>query len=154
MKLSIHCYKDIIQFILNNKLENGEFEKFGKKFTLNELKRLSKWFILFDSINEVARDIIKLNITINIKENNAKLTFKTNMAKIKDFDIILEKEEFSKDEVINNLRNEIKELKKKLNANNDFGCSCCFLAMFLLIIILYLFAFKQKPNDTNILKIK
>ena len=96
MKLYISCYKYIIQFIFNDKIKIGEFEKFGKNFTLDELNKISKWFVLFDSINDIFRDIIKLNITINIKENISKLAFKTNMAKIKDFDIILVKKNYQK----------------------------------------------------------
>ena len=138
MKLSINCYKDSIQFILDDEIKNGEFQKFGKRFTLDELNRISKWFILFDSINEVFRDIIKLSININIKENIAKLTFKTNMTKIEDFDIVLEKEELSKDEIINNLRSEIKNLKNKIDKKNDSDCCCCLFFILLSMLIFYL----------------
>ena len=61
------------------------------------------------------------------------------MAKIKDFNIILEKEELSKDEIINNLRNEVKELKNKLNSNSDSSCCCCFILLFIIIFIFLFF---------------
>jgi len=54
-------------------------------------------------------------ININLEENIAKLAFNINMEKIKEFDIVLEKKELAKDELINNLINENKELKIKIN---------------------------------------
>ena len=54
-------------------------------------------------------------INFSIEEKIAKLIFNINMEKIKEFCIILEKKELSKDEIINNLIKENKELKNRLN---------------------------------------
>ena len=117
--LSICCSKDSIIFTLNNKNKNNECVEFEKSFTFEELNKISKWFKIFDSLEEVYEDIIKLmenkQININLEENIAKLAFNINMEKIKEFDIVLEKKEFAKDELINNLINENKELKIKVN---------------------------------------
>ncbi len=107
--LSICCSKDSIIFNLNNKNENNECVEFEKSFTFEELNKISKWFKIFDSLEEVYEDIIKLmenkQININLEENIAKLAFNINMEKIKEFDIVLEKKELAKDELINNLIN-------------------------------------------------
>jgi len=117
--LSICCSNNSISFILNHKNINNECLKFEKTFTFEELNKISKWFRIFDSLEEVYNDIIKLmenkQINISLEENVAKLVFNINMEKIKEFDIFLEKRELTKDELINNLINENKELKIKVN---------------------------------------
>lgn len=117
--LSIIYSPNEIQFILNHKNENDESQKFEKSFTFDTLNKISKWFKIFDSLDEVFGDIIKLmenkQININIEDNIAKLIFNINMEKIKEFSIILDKKELSKDEIINNLIKENKELKNRLN---------------------------------------
>ena len=116
-KLTIICLYESIKFILNN--ENDEQLKFEISLRLDELNKVSKWFKIFDNIEEVFVDIIKLmeNKQINIikEENIAKLIFNINIEKIKEFDIILSKKELSKDEMINILIKENKELKNRLN---------------------------------------
>jgi len=74
---------------------------------------------IFDSLEEVYEDIIKLmenkQVNINLEENIAKLDFNINIEKIKEFNIVLEKKELTKDELINNLVNENKKFKIKVN---------------------------------------
>ena len=117
--LSICCSKDSMKFILNHRDKNDDPLKFEKSFTFEELNKISKWFKIFDSLEEVYEDIIKLmenkQININLEESIAKLVFNINMEKIKEFDIFLEKKELTKDELINNLIKENKELKIKVN---------------------------------------
>ena len=117
--LSICCSQDSMKFILNHRDKNDDPLKFEKSFTFEELNKISKWFKIFDSLEEVYEDIIKLmenkQININLEESIAKLVFNINMEKIKEFDIFLEKKELTKDELINNLIKENKELKIKVN---------------------------------------
>ena len=117
--VSISCCNNSLKFILAHKNKNGICLKFEKSFTFEELNKISKWFKIFDSLEEVYEDIIKLmenkQVNINLEENIAKLVFNINMEKIKEFDIVLEKKELTKDELINNLINENKELKIKVN---------------------------------------
>ena len=117
--LTICCSNDSIIFVLNHKNNNDDCSKFEKSFVFEDLFKISKWFKIFDSLEEVYEDIIKLmenkQININIEENIAKLVFKINMEKIKEFDIVLTKKELTKDELIYNLINENKELKIKVN---------------------------------------
>ena len=117
--LSIYCSQDSMKFILNRRDKNDDPLKFEKSFTFEELTKISKWFKIFDSLEEVYEDIIKLmenkQININLEESIAKLVFNINMEKIKEFDIFLEKKELTKDELINNLIKENKELKIKVN---------------------------------------
>ena len=113
---SIYYCIDAIKFTLIHKNESLKYEK---SFELNELISISKWFKIFDSLDEVFEDIIKLmgknQINIEMEENIPKLVFNINMEKIKKFEIILEKKELSKDEMINNLIKENKELKERVN---------------------------------------
>jgi hypothetical protein len=117
--LSICCSNESIIFILNHKSKNDECLKFERSFKFEELNKISKWFKIFDSLEEVYEDIIKLmenkQVNINLEENIAKLVFNINMEKIKEFDIVLAKKELTKDELINNLISENKELKIKVN---------------------------------------
>ena len=117
--LSICCSNESIIFILNYKSKNDECLKFERSFKFEELNKISKWFKIFDSLEEVYEDIIKLmenkQVNINLEENIAKLVFNINMEKIKEFDIVLAKKELTKDELINNLISENKELKIKVN---------------------------------------
>jgi chaperonin cofactor prefoldin len=117
--LSISYSNDSIKFFLNHKDKNDEPLKFAKSFSFEELNKISKWFKIFDSLEEVYEDIIKLmenkQVNINLEENIAKLVFNINMEKIKEFDIVLAKKELTKDELINNLISENKELKIKVN---------------------------------------
>ena len=57
----------------------------------------------------------KKQLQINKKQNCVNLLFTTNMEKIKEFNTLLEPKELSKDEIINNLVQENKELKTKVN---------------------------------------
>ena len=117
--LSICCSNNSIKFMLSHKSKSDKYLKFEKSFTFEELNKISKWFKIFDSLEEVYEDIIKLmenkQVNINLEENIAKLVFNINMEKIKEFDIVLEKKEQTKNELINNLINENKELKIKVN---------------------------------------
>ena len=117
-KLTIICFSGSIKFILNNTTNNEEQIKFEINLTFEELKKLSKWFNIFDNLEEVFVDIIKLieNKHINVikEENSAKLIFNINIEKIKEFEIFLSKRELSKDEIINILIQENKELKNRL----------------------------------------
>ena len=118
-KLSIILFSESIKFILNNKTENDDQLKYEKNLTFEELNKISKWFKIFDTLDEVFIDIVKLmenkQININKEENFAKLIFNINIEKIKEFEILLEKKELSKDEIINILIKENKELKNRLN---------------------------------------
>ena len=117
--LSICCSNNSIKFMLSHKSKSDKHLKFEKSFTFEELNKISKWFKIFDSLEEVYEDIIKLmenkQVNINLEENIAKLVFNINMEKIKEFDIVLAKKELTKDELINNLISENKELKIKVN---------------------------------------
>ena len=118
-KLSIILFSESIKFILNNKTENDDQLKYEKNLTFEELNKISKWFKIFDTLDEVFIDIVKLmenkQIKISKEENFAKLIFNINIEKIKEFEILLEKKELSKDEIINILIKENKELKNRLN---------------------------------------
>ena len=117
-KLTIICFSDSIKFILNNTSKNDEQIKFEINLTFEELRKLSKWFNIFDNLEEVFVDMTKLieNKQINVikEENSAKLIFNINIEKIKEFEIFLSKKELSKDEIINILIKENKELKNRL----------------------------------------
>ena len=71
--LSISCSYDSIKFSLFHKNESLKYEK---SFGLNELSSVSKWFKIFDSLDEVFEDIIKLmennQIKVNLDENVSK----------------------------------------------------------------------------------
>ena len=54
-------------------------------------------------------------IQINKEKNCVNLVFNINMEKIKEFNTLLEPKELSKDEIINNIVQENKELKTKVN---------------------------------------
>ena len=113
--LTISCSYDAIRFSLFHKNESLKYEK---SFGLNELSSVSKWFKIFDSLDEVFEDIIKLmgnnQLNVNLEENVSKLVFNINMEKIKTFEILLDKKELSKDEMIKNLIQENKELKDRV----------------------------------------
>ena len=74
---------------------------------MEQLNKISKWFKIFGSLDEVFDDIIKLmekkQINVNMEQNSVNLKFNINMEKIKEFDILLEQKELSKDEIINTL---------------------------------------------------
>jgi hypothetical protein len=116
--LSIY-FSNSLFFKLKYFNENEELDKFEKKLSLDDLKKISKWFNIFDSLDEVFSDIIKLienkQINIIIENNIAKLIFDINMEKIKEVIINLEKKELTKDELIDNLIEENKQLKLRLN---------------------------------------
>ena len=107
---------ETIQFII--KKENDTSFKFEKSLSMEQLNKISKWFKIFDSLDEVFDDIIKLmekkQINVNMEQNSVNLKFNINMEKIKEFDILLEQKELSKDEIINNLIKDNKELKTKV----------------------------------------
>jgi hypothetical protein len=56
----------------------------------------------------------KKQINLTLEQNSVNLKFNINMEKIKEFDILLEQKELSKDEIINNLIKDNKELKNKV----------------------------------------
>ena len=116
--LSIY-FSNSLFFKLKYLNENDELNKFEKKLLLDDLKKISKWFNIFDSLDEVFSDIIKLienkQINIIIENNIAKLIFDINMEKIKEVIINLEKKELTKDELIDKLIEENKQLKLRLN---------------------------------------
>ena len=116
--LSIY-FSNSLFFKLKYFNENNELDKFEKKLSLDDLKKISNWFNIFDSLDEVFSDIIKLienkQINIIIENNIAKLIFDINMEKIKEVIINLEKKELTKDELIDKLIEENKQLKLRLN---------------------------------------
>ena len=116
--LSIY-FSNSLFFKLKYLNENDELNKFEKNLLLDDLKKISKWFNIFDSLDEVFSDIIKLienkQINIIIENNIAKLIFDINMEKIKEVIINLEKKELTKDELIDKLIEENKQLKLRLN---------------------------------------
>ena len=151
--LSILCTNESIEFILNYKNENSNFLKFEKSYKFYDLINISKWFKIFDSLDEVFEDITKLlengGINVNLEDNTAKLVFNVNMLTIKKFDIILDKKELSNDELINNLIKENKELKIRIYHLEDkfkaFIIIIAFIVLFklsyyfLIIIVLFFF---------------
>ena len=112
--IAFSCEK--IEFIV--KKENDSAFKFEKSLSFDQLNKISKWFKIFDSLEEVYDDIIKLmekkQINLTLEQNSVNLKFNINMEKIKEFDILLEQKELSKDEIINNLIKDNKELKNKV----------------------------------------
>ena len=64
---------------------------------------------------EVIKLIEKKQIQINKEKNCVNLVFNINMEKIKEFNILLEPKESTTDEIINNIVQENKELKTKVN---------------------------------------
>ena len=102
--LTFNLSQETLQLILIQKKESNETTKFEKSFILNDLNQISKWFRLFDSLDEVFDDMVKLmenkKIEIKLEENVAILVYNINMEKIKEFEITLEKKELSKDELI------------------------------------------------------
>ena len=121
---SIAFSSEKIHFIV--KKENDSAFKFEKSLSFDQLNKISKWFKIFDSLEEVYDDIIKLmekkQINLTLEQNSVNLKFNINMEKIKEFDILLEQKELSKDEIINNLikdnkefKNKVENLEKKMN---------------------------------------
>ena len=106
-------------YLSKNNYINNNSGKFESTFSFDQLNEISKWFKIFDSLEEVYEDMIKLmekkQIQINKEKNCVNLVFTINMEKIKEFNISLEPKELSKDEIINNLVQENKELKTKVN---------------------------------------
>ena len=116
--LSLGYTSEVLIFSLVHKNEKGDSLNYEKSFSLQDLNNISKWFKLFDSLDEVYEDLIKIidkkQLSINSEENTEKLVFDVNMEKIKSFEIILEKKVLSKEDIIDKLVQENKELKDKV----------------------------------------
>ena len=115
-KLYIINSFEAIKFIV--KKENVSSIKFEKSLSFEQLNNISKWFKIFDSLEEVFEDIVKLmekkQINVNIEKDSVNLIFNINMEKIKEFKILLEPIKLSKDEIINNLIKENNKLNTKV----------------------------------------
>ena len=115
-KLYIINSFEAIKFIV--KKENVSSIKFEKSLSFEQLNNISKWFKIFDSLEEVFEDIVKLmekkQINVNIEKDSVNLIFNINMEKIKEFKILLEPIKLSKDEIINNLIKENNKLNTKI----------------------------------------
>ena len=107
-----------IKLMMQNQTDpnSGKFESI---FSFDQLNKVSKWFKIFDSLEEVYEDMIKLmekkQIQINMEQNCMNLVFNINMEKIKEFNISLEPKELTKDEIINNLVKKNNELQIEVN---------------------------------------
>ena len=110
-------------YLSKNNYINNNSGKFESTFSFDQLNEISKWFKIFDSLEEVYEDMIKLmekkQIQINKEKNCVNLVFNINMEKIKEFNILFEPKESTTDEIINNLVQENKELKTKVNNIED-----------------------------------
>jgi len=107
----------LIKSIPLNSLIPIEYEK---EFTKNDLDKISKFFKMFDDINDLIPEItyrIEENkFKININENNFQIDFYLGIKNINDFTLILQKKKnlITVDylyDLINNVINEINELK-------------------------------------------
>ena len=107
----------LIKSIPLNSLIPIEYEK---EFTKNDLDKISKFFKMFDDINDLIPEItyrIEENkFKININENNFQIDFYLGIKNINDFSLILQKKKnlITVDylyDLINNVINEINELK-------------------------------------------
>ena len=80
---------------------------YSSEYSKNSLEKLSRFFLLFDNINDSMPEIlsrIKTNeISIDIGDNILKLTIKLNIMNCKDFVFILNKKE-------NNLNSTVESL--------------------------------------------
>ena len=86
-------------------------------FNIEQIKEISNWFKSFSSLEEIFEELIKLmeeeKINFNLEENLVKMNF--NIEKENEFSISLERKELTKDEMIENLTKENKELKIRVN---------------------------------------
>lgn len=118
--LELICDNNKLGVNLNLKKENGSPLKFEKVYTFEELIKISKWFKIFDNLEESFEDILKLvenkqiEIQLELGQKHAKIIFNINMEKIKRFEIDIYQKELTKDEMIDNLILENKEIKEKI----------------------------------------
>ncbi len=77
---------DTIKFTLME-VENEKSTplKFEQSFSLNELNKISKWFKIFDTLEEVFEDISKIiknkEVDVNLEDNVVHLVFQINIKK-------------------------------------------------------------------------
>ena len=100
--------------------------KYEMKYSKKDLEKISKFFILFDNIEdslpELINQIEKKEIIINTTSSSLQITFKINILNCKDFTLELLKQKNDVDttieslcETVNYLKNENVELKKEIN---------------------------------------
>ena len=87
-------------YLSKNNYINNYSGKFESTFSLDQLNKVSKWFNIFDSLEEVYEDMLKLmekkQIQINKEKNCVNLGFNINMEKIKEFNICLSLKNYQK----------------------------------------------------------
>ena len=137
---SINLQYDKKNYKLTLKYENNNLDikcleinsipsnKYEMKYSKKDLEKISKFFILFDNIEdslpELINQIEKKEIIINTTSSSLQITFKINILNCKDFTLELLKQKNDVDttieslcETVNYLKNENMELKNK---NNQF----------------------------------
>ena len=107
--------------IFNAKLDIDFTFQYENVLKIEQLKEISNWFNSFSSSEEILEQLVKLmddeKINFNLEENMVKMTF--NIENENEFYIYLERKELTKDEIIDNLTKENKELKIRVNNLED-----------------------------------
>ena len=107
--------------IFNVKLDIDFTFQYENVLKVEQLKEISIWFNSFSSSEEILEQLVKLmddeKINFNLEENTIKMTF--NIENENEFSIYLERKELTKDEIIDNLTKENKELKIRVNNLED-----------------------------------
>ena len=100
--------------------------KYEMKYSKEDLEKISRFFIIYDSIEdslpELINQIEKKEIIINITSSSLQITFKIKILNFKDFTLELLKQKNDVEttieflcETVNYLKNENMELKKEIN---------------------------------------
>ena len=107
-------------------IDDSSFSKFQGVFSKNSLEKLSRFFLLFDSIDESFPELIskleKKEFSIAITEDLFQLTFKINIMNCKDFTLELTKK---KDDLSSSVQSlcatvvQLKDENKKLERVNS-----------------------------------
>ena len=122
--LNISSSSHSIKFELKPNLKSIFYEKI---FSLEDLIKINKIFVAFDSIETIRKsfeDIIEKNkFSIEIKSRDVEIIFKVQIfEKLIDINLILEKKNISQEKLNDILSGEIKDLKdeiKKLKEENN-----------------------------------
>lgn len=125
--VNINILNNILEIYANIESDNISNNFYAKKFSLEELKEMNKYFLLFETIDEIYEDLIillsKNQSKIYEESNSIKINIPLESFKIKEIEFILN--EFVKEEndQINELYSIISELKKEikeLKSNNKY----------------------------------
>ena len=108
--------------------DDNSFSKFGGVFSKNSLEKLSRFFLLFDSIEESFPELIskleKKEFSISVTEELFQLTFKINIMNCKDFTLEKKKKKEDLSSSVQSLCTTVIQLKdenKKLEkVNSEF----------------------------------